>query len=89
MSLKVKCDGAIGLPIWICGFLLFNSNIWPNWAHLLDIGLRHLSDLDFDISMTSKVNAIVPLWATMQDFLLVFYSTIWRTSTVLRDIAII
>ncbi len=31
--LEVKCDGAIGLPIY--GFLLVcNSDIWPNSVHL-------------------------------------------------------
>ena len=39
-SLKVKCNGAIGLPIY--GFLLmFNSNIGPKMAPLLDINLQN------------------------------------------------
>ena len=39
LSLKVKCDGAIGLPIYhVYGFILiFNSNIRPNSAPLRDI----------------------------------------------------
>ena len=38
MSLKVKSDDDIGLPIY--GFLLmFNGNIGPNKAPLRDIGL--------------------------------------------------
>ncbi len=37
-SLKVKSEGAIGLPI--CGFLLMvNSNIGPNLAPLRDMTL--------------------------------------------------
>ncbi len=37
-SLKVKCQGVIGLAIY--GFLLMvNSNIWPNLAPLRDIRL--------------------------------------------------
>ncbi len=51
-SLKVKCDGAIGLPIY--GFLLMvNSNIWPNTALLQDISLQNMSDLEFDISRSN------------------------------------
>ncbi len=38
-SLKVKCDGIIGLPMY--GFLLMvNSNIGPNFAPLLDKTLK-------------------------------------------------
>ena len=54
MSLKVKCDIVIGLPIY--GFLLvFNSKIWPNSAPLRDIRLWNLSDLDFDLSSSLEV----------------------------------
>ncbi len=45
MSLKVNCDGVIGLPIY--GFLLrFNCNIGLYYAHLRDKRLQNLSDLD-------------------------------------------
>ncbi len=31
--LRLKKDGVIGLPIYVFFFLLmFNNNIWPNWA---------------------------------------------------------
>ncbi len=47
-SLKVKCNGAVGLPI--CDFLLaFNSNTWPHSAPLEDMSLRNLSEIDIDI----------------------------------------
>ncbi len=54
-SLKVKCEGGIGLPIY--GFLLmFNSNRGLNWAPLRDISLQNLGDLDFDLSRYSRSN---------------------------------
>ncbi len=54
MSLKVKCDCAIGLPIY--GFqLMVNSNIWPNTALLRVISLRYMSDFEFDLSRSLKV----------------------------------
>ncbi len=41
-SLKVKCDGAIGLPI--CDLLLvFNCNTWPNYAPLRDRSFQCLT----------------------------------------------
>ena len=53
-SLKVKCHGVMGLPIY--GFLLmFNSNIGPNKAPLRDISLQNLGDLEFDLSRSLKV----------------------------------
>ncbi len=53
-SIKVSCDGVIGLPIY--DFLMvFNFNIWPNSAPLQDIDLHNLSDLDIDLSRTLKV----------------------------------
>ena len=69
--LKVKCDSAIGLPI--CGFLLmFNSNIWPNQAHLRDIRLQNLSDLDFDLSRSIKVKFDSAIELPIFYFLLIF-----------------
>ena len=47
-SLKVKCDSAIGFPIYAFQFM-FNSNMWPNFAPLQDIRRQNLSDLDFDL----------------------------------------
>ncbi len=50
-SLKVKYNGTVGLPI--CDFLfVFNSNTWPNPAHLREISLRNLSDLDLTFKVT-------------------------------------
>ena len=48
MSLKVKCDSAIGRPI--CGFLLiFNSNIWPNYGPVWNKTVQNLSVIEFDL----------------------------------------
>ncbi len=56
MSLKVKCDGAIGLTI--CGFLLMvNSNIWHSTALLRGISLQNMNDLEFDLSRSLKVKS--------------------------------
>ena len=58
MSLKVKYDSVIGLPIY--GFLLpvmFISNIWPNPATLGDISFQNLSEIDFSRSLRSNVIA--------------------------------
>ncbi len=55
-SLKVKCDSVIGLPIY--AFLLMfntNSNIWLSSAPLQDIRLWNLSDLQFHLSRSLKV----------------------------------
>ena len=53
-SLKVKCEGAIGLSIY-GSLLMFNSNLGPNYAPLRGIRLQNLSDLDFDLSRSLKV----------------------------------
>ena len=34
---------------------MFDSDIWPNSAPLLDIRLRNLGDLDFDLSRSLKI----------------------------------
>ena len=49
MLLKVKYNDAVGLQI-CCFLLMIDSNLGPNSAHLRDIRLRNLSDLDFDLS---------------------------------------
>ncbi len=43
-SLKVKCDGAIGLPMYDI-LLMFNSNMRPNSAPLQDVRLRNVVEL--------------------------------------------
>ncbi len=40
---------------------MFNSNIWPHWAHLWDIRLQNLSDFEFDSSRSLKVNSLYTL----------------------------
>ncbi len=56
MSLKVKCDGAIGIPIY--GFLLmFNSNMAPNQGILRDIRFPNHGNLNFDFSGSPKVKS--------------------------------
>ncbi len=54
LTFKVKCEGAIGLPIYNFLFMV-NSNIRHNSAPLRDITLLNLSDLDFNLSMSLKV----------------------------------
>ena len=73
MSLKVKCNIAIGLPIY--GFLLmFNGNIVPNCAPLRDIRLQNLSDLDLDLSRSLKVKCVSAIGLPIYGFLLMFNS---------------
>ncbi len=56
----MKRERAIRLSIY--GFLLmFNSNILPNKALLRDITVQNMSDLEFDLSKSFKVNLMVQL----------------------------
>ena len=55
-SVKVKCDGVIGLAIYAF-LLMVNSNKGPNLAPLLDIRLQNLSDIEFDLSTSLKVKS--------------------------------
>ncbi len=74
-SLKVKCDGAIGFPIY--GFLLMlNSNIGPNYAPLRDIRLLNLGELDFDLSRSLKVKCDSAIGLPLYGFLLMINSNI-------------
>ena len=76
-SFKVKCGGAIELPIY--GFLLmFNSNIGPNLAPLPDIRLRNLSDLaiDFDLLRSLKVKCEGAIGLFIYGFLSMFNNNI-------------
>ena len=59
MSLKVECDGGIGLTIYDL-LLIFNSNIWPNSAPLRDISFQNLTDLDSDLERSLWSNLITP-----------------------------
>ncbi len=38
--------------------LIFNSNIWSNSAPLRDMRVWNLSDLDFDLPRSLKVNQV-------------------------------
>ncbi len=70
-SLKVKCNHAIGLPIY--GFLLrFTSNTWRILDLLWYIRLQNLSDLDIDLSRSHMVKCDGAVGLTICDFLLVF-----------------
>ncbi len=57
---------------------MFHSNIGPN-AHLRDIRLRHLADLEFDLSMSLKVKCEGGIGLPICGFLLmiVTYGPIW------------
>ena len=70
-SLKVKCDGSTRLPKYNF-ILVFNSNIWPNSAHLRDIRLLNLSDLEFDLSKSLKVKYDSVIGLPTYVFLLMF-----------------
>ena len=72
-SLKVKCDSAIGLPIY--GFLLMvNRNIRPNTALLRDISVQNLGDFDFELSISLKVKSNGAGGLPIYDFLLLSYN---------------
>ena len=71
MSLKVKYNGAIGLPIY--GFLLmFNTNIGANYAPFWDRRLQSVSDLDFDLSRSLKFKCDSAIGLPIYGFLLIF-----------------
>ncbi len=58
-SFKVKCNGHIGLPIYVFVLMLINSNIWPNSGPLRDISYKALkSEWRF---LRSKINMMLPL----------------------------
>ena len=85
-SLKVKCDSAIGLPIYDF-LLMFNSNIGPNWALMRDIRLRNFGDLDFDLSRSLKVKSNGAPRLPIYDFLSVSNSNYMPNSHCLGVIA--
>ncbi len=69
-SLKVKSDGAIGLPLY--GFLLvFNSNIWPSLVCLQDLTTLKFRVLEFDLSMSLTVKSNGSVGLHIYGFLLV------------------
>ncbi len=49
---------------------MFNSNIWPNSAPLQDIRLQNLSDLELDLSRSSKVKCDDVIGLSICGFLL-------------------
>ncbi len=55
--------------------LMFNSNIWPNFALLRDIRLRNLRDLGFDLSRALKVKCDGVIWLSIYGFLLIYAVT--------------
>ncbi len=84
-SLKVKCGGAVGLPI--CDFLLvLNSNAWRNSGHLRDIRLQNLSDLGAELSGSLKSNVIAQMEVPINASILMFNGNIWPNSALLRHI---
>ncbi len=52
--------------------LMFNSNLWPNSAPLQHIRLRHLSDLEFDLTKPLKVKIDDVIGNTIHGFLLTY-----------------
>ena len=57
--------------------LIFNSNIWNNWAPFRDIRLQNVSDPDFDLSRSFKVKRDGAIELSIYNFLLLFDSYIW------------
>ncbi len=78
------CNGTNGLSIYAF-LLVFNSNIWRNSAPLWDIMLQNLSDLDFDLSMSLKVNCDGVIGLPIFGFLLRFNCNIGLYYAHLRD----
>ena len=81
---KIKCNHTNGLPM-DAFLLIFNSHIWPTSAPLWDIGLRTMSDLDFDLSRSLKVICNSVIWLPIYAFLLMLNSNIWPNCTPLWD----
>ena len=67
---------------------MVKSNIGPNLASLRDIRLRHLCDLEFDLSRSLKVKSSGAVGLSIYDFLLITNSNYMSTSHSLRDICI-
>ena len=63
-----------------------NSNIRPNSAPLRDIRLRNLSDLDFDLSRSLKVQTDDTIRLAIYGFLLMVSSKIGPNLALLQDI---
>ena len=68
---EIKCKRTNGLPLYAF-LLMFNGNIWPNSGPLQDIRLRNLSDPDFDLSRSLKVNCYGVVWLSIYCFLLIY-----------------
>ena len=56
-SLKVKCDGGIGLTIYDF-LLILSANIWRNSAPLRDISFQNLIDLDSELERSLGSNVL-------------------------------
>ncbi len=65
---------------------MFHSNIGPNWAHLRDIRLRNVSDLDFDLSRSLKVKCDSATGLPMYAFVFMSNSNTGPNMAPLRDI---
>ncbi len=83
-SLKVKCDGDFGHPIYHV-LSVFNSNIWPNSAALQNISLWNPNDLATDLSRSFKVKCDSVIGLPIYAFLLRLNSNIWPNSAPLQD----
>ncbi len=67
---------------------MFSSNIGPNYAPLLDRSLRNLSDLDFHLSRSLKIECDGVIGLPIYSFLLMFNSSISINVDPLRDIGL-
>ncbi len=75
----------IGLPIYAF-LLMFNSNLWPNYAPSQDIRLQNVSDLEFHLSRSLKGKCDSVIELPIYAFLFMFNSNIWPNSAPLQDI---
>ena len=56
-SLKMKCDGGIGLTIYDF-LLMLSATIWHNSAPLRDISFQNLTDRDSELERSPRSNVI-------------------------------
>ena len=63
---------------------MFNSDILPNSAPLLYIMLRNLSDIDFDLLRSHKVNCDSVIELPIYGFLVVSNSNVWPNCSFAR-----
>ncbi len=69
-SLKIKCDGDVGLFIY-CFLLMFNNSIWHNAAFFMRYWAPNVSGLEFDLWGPAKIRCNGAVGLTIYEFLLI------------------